>query len=46
MRGEGLSVEVDDIVTYMVVPFNDKIYVAAADCVMHIKGLQATFIFS
>ena len=41
MRGEGLSGEVDDLVTYIVVTCDDKTSVAADELATHIKGLQA-----
>ena len=42
VRGEGLSGEMDDIFTYIVVTCDDDTYVDAADCVLHNKGLQET----
>ena len=44
-RGEGLSGEVDGIVMYLIVKCNDKTSIAAAERVMHRKGLQATVAF-
>ena len=46
VRGEVSSVEVDDIITYLVVVCNDKTSVVASDIVMHRKGLQSTVTFS
>ena len=42
VRVEGLSGEVDYLVTYVVVNLYDKTYIAAAELVMHRKYLQAT----
>ena len=43
---EGLSVNVYDFVTYIVVTCDDDTYVAAAERVMNRKCLQATIAFS
>ena len=40
-----MSVEADDIITYLVVKYNAETSAAAADCVMHRNGLHATVIF-
>ena len=45
-KGEGLSGEVDNIVTYLVVTCDEKTSVAAAERVTNLKGLQATVTFS
>ena len=44
--GYFLSGKVDDIDTYPIVMLNDKTSVSVAECVMHRKGLQATFTFT
>ena len=45
VRGEGLYCKVDDLVTYLIVTWDDETSVATAECVMHRKGLQATVKF-
>ena len=45
VREEGLSGEVYDLVTYIVVTCNDETSLAAAESVMHRKFLQATVTF-
>ena len=40
-----MSGEVDDLITYLVVICNEKTYVAAAELVTHIQGLQETVKF-
>ena len=42
MEGAGLPSKVDDFVTYPIVTCDEETYVAAAERVMHRKGLQAT----
>ena len=46
MRGKGLSGEVDDITTYLVVAYNDKTSIAAAELSTNIKVMQETVAFS
>ena len=41
-----MSVEVDDIITYLIVKCNDETYVTAAERMTHQKGLQETITFS
>ena len=43
--GKGLSGEVDDIVTYIIVTGDDETSVATSGRKMHGKGLQATVTF-
>ena len=43
--GEGLSSEVDDLITYLIVTCDDKTSVAADKRVTHRKGLHATVTF-
>ena len=45
-RVEGFSDEVDDLVTYIILKLNNKIFVAAADSVTHRKVLQAPITFT
>ena len=45
VREEGFSDKVDDLVTYLIVTWDDETSVATAECVMHRKGLQATVKF-
>ena len=45
VMGKGLYCEMDDIVTYLIVTCNDKIYVSTVQCVMHQRGLHATIVF-
>ena len=45
VRGEVLSSKVDDIVTYPIVKCDEETSVAAAERVMHRKGLKATVKF-
>ena len=46
VRVEGLSVEVDYLITCPIVTHYEETSVAAAEHVMHRKGLQATVAFS
>ena len=46
VRGEGLSGKLDDLVTYIFVTCDDKIFVAASECMTHRKVLRATITFS
>ena len=45
VRVEGLSGEVEYLVTYTIVTCNGETFVAAAEHVTHIKGLKATVTF-
>ena len=45
MRGEGLSFDVDDLVTYLIVTCDDETSVRTAQCVMHRKDFHATAVF-
>ena len=45
IRVEGLSGEVDDNPTYLIVVCDDKTSIYVVYCVMHSKVLQATIIF-
>ena len=46
VREEGLYGKLNDLATYLVVTCNDETSVAAAERVMHRKGLQANVTFS
>ena len=46
VRGEGFSGKLDDLVTYVIVTYNDDTYIASDDNVTYIKCLQATVTFS
>ena len=46
VRGKVISDEMDNLVTYFISSCNDETSVAAAERVVHIKGLKATVKFS
>ena len=46
MRGEGLSVNVGDLVTYLIVMCNDESSISSDRIATHRKVLQATVTFS
>ena len=45
IRGEGLYFEVDDIITYFIVAYDDKTSVRADQSVMHLNGMHAIATF-
>ena len=45
MVGEGLFCEADDLVTYLIVAYDDKTSVRADQSVMHLNGMHAIATF-
>ena len=43
--GEGLFLEVDDLIMYLIVTCDNKTSIRAAQCMLHRKGLHSTVAF-